>query len=105
MSSMYVSGALLRLRRMRQLTLVDRSFSLKVRIAEYSAIAPSFNAGFSLAGSVLTRPRKGWSLMSGVIGSIDSLTRGLAVDLAPIRVNVVCPGMVKTEVSNIVQSS
>ena len=39
--------------------------------------------------------------MAGVIGSVDALTRGLAVDLAPIRVNVVCPGFVKTEVSSI----
>lgn len=27
----------------------------------------------------------------------QSLTRSLAVDLAPIRVNAVCPGMVQTE--------
>ena len=37
--------------------------------------------------------------MSGVAGAIDSLGRGLAVDLAPIRVNVVSPGLVRTEVS------
>lgn len=43
--------------------------------------------------------------MAGVIGSVDSLTRGLAVDLAPIRVNVVCPGFVKTEVSRILHIS
>lgn len=36
--------------------------------------------------------------MTGVLGSVDAITRGLAVDLAPIRVNVVCPGLVKTEV-------
>ena len=32
-----------------------------------------------------------------VCGAAESLTRALAVDLAPLRVNVVCPGFVKTE--------
>lgn len=39
-----------------------------------------------------------WSLIVGTIGAVDALTRGLAVDLAPLRVNVVCPGAVETEV-------
>ncbi|OCB86113.1 NAD-binding protein [Sanghuangporus baumii] len=48
-------------------------------------------------GSVVVKPRKGWSLAAGLMGAVDSLTRGLAVDLAPIRVNVISPGAVKTE--------
>ncbi|EJD02510.1 NAD-binding protein [Fomitiporia mediterranea MF3/22] len=47
-------------------------------------------------GGGIVRPRKGWSLMAGVAGAVDSLTRGLAVDLAPVRVNVVSPGLVNT---------
>ncbi len=30
-------------------------------------------------------------------GAIEHLTRALAVELAPARVNCVCPGMVRTE--------
>ncbi|KAL5519705.1 hypothetical protein ACEPAG_1365 [Sanghuangporus baumii] len=48
-------------------------------------------------GQLLVRPMKGYSLTSGVVGAVDALTRGLAVDLAPIRVNVISPGFVKTE--------
>ncbi|KAL5489725.1 hypothetical protein ACEPAI_4557 [Sanghuangporus weigelae] len=48
-------------------------------------------------GQAIVRPMKGYSLMVGVGGAIDSLTRGLAVDLAPIRANVISPGLVKTE--------
>ncbi|EJD02541.1 NAD-binding protein [Fomitiporia mediterranea MF3/22] len=48
-------------------------------------------------GAVIAKPSKGWSLVAGIMGAADSLTRGLAVDLAPIRVNVVGPGLVKTE--------
>ena len=38
--------------------------------------------------------------MSGVLGATDSVVRGLAVDLAPIRVNSISPGLVRTEVSD-----
>jgi NAD(P)-dependent dehydrogenase (short-subunit alcohol dehydrogenase family) len=46
-----------------------------------------------LAGS---RPHSGWSLGSSICSAMEGLTRALAVELAPIRVNIVCPGVVKT---------
>ncbi|KZS93670.1 NAD(P)-binding protein [Sistotremastrum niveocremeum HHB9708] len=48
-------------------------------------------------GSVVKKPSQGWSIVAGIAGSVDSLTRGLAVDLAPIRVNCIAPGFVNTE--------
>src|ERR1700723_38966 len=42
------------------------------------------------------RPRKGWTVAASVCGTIEALTRALAVELAPIRVNAVCPGIVRT---------
>ena len=51
------------------------------------------------AGTVLVRPTQGWSLGSAVAGAVDAYTRALAVEMAPIRVNSVCPGAVMTEVS------
>jgi NAD(P)-dependent dehydrogenase (short-subunit alcohol dehydrogenase family) len=42
------------------------------------------------------RPRKGWVLAASVCGTIEALTRALAVELAPIRVNAVSPGLVRT---------
>lgn len=51
-----------------------------------------------LEGQTLVRPRPNWTLTSGITGAVDSLARGLAVDLAPLRVNVVSPGLVRTEV-------
>jgi NAD(P)-dependent dehydrogenase (short-subunit alcohol dehydrogenase family) len=42
------------------------------------------------------RPRKGWVVVASVCGTIEALTRALAVELAPIRVNAVCPGVVRT---------
>lgn len=49
-------------------------------------------------GAALYKPMKSWSLVAGIVGAADALTRGLAVDMAPIRVNSVCPGVVDTEV-------
>ena len=43
------------------------------------------------------RPRKGTALATAIGGAVEHLARGLAVDLAPVRVNAVCPGIVLTE--------
>lgn len=51
-------------------------------------------------GVVAHRPRKGAVLNTAMAGAIEHLTRALAVELAPVRVNAVCPGLVLTEVWN-----
>ena len=43
------------------------------------------------------RPQKGWVIAASVCGTIEALTRALAVELAPIRVNAVSPGVVRTD--------
>jgi NAD(P)-dependent dehydrogenase (short-subunit alcohol dehydrogenase family) len=43
------------------------------------------------------RPRAdGWSVVASICGAMESMTRALAVELSPIRVNAVCPGFVRT---------
>jgi len=49
------------------------------------------------SGLLAHRPRPGTSPMIPVAGAVEVLTKALAVDLAPIRVNVVIPGLVDTE--------
>jgi NAD(P)-dependent dehydrogenase (short-subunit alcohol dehydrogenase family) len=49
------------------------------------------------SGGASRRPPKGWSLLASVTGAMESFTRALAIDLAPIRVNLVAPGAVRTE--------
>ncbi|CUA72007.1 hypothetical protein RSOLAG22IIIB_04866 [Rhizoctonia solani] len=51
-------------------------------------------------GTASYRPIPGLGLASGMAGSVESSTRGLAVDLKPIRVNTICPGLVDTEIFN-----
>ena len=42
------------------------------------------------------RPSKGWLVVASMCGTIEALTRALAIELAPLRVNAVSPGVVRT---------
>ncbi|PPJ55973.1 hypothetical protein CBER1_03569 [Cercospora berteroae] len=48
-------------------------------------------------GTAINRPLKGYTPLIAYGAGVEGLMRGLAVDLAPIRVNVVSPGAVRTE--------
>lgn len=48
-------------------------------------------------GAAGRRPTAGWAVAASSCGAVESLTRALAVELAPIRVNAVMAGMVKTD--------
>jgi NAD(P)-dependent dehydrogenase (short-subunit alcohol dehydrogenase family) len=48
------------------------------------------------SGTAGRRPRTGWTLVASVCAAMEGLTRALAVELAPIRVNIVSPYVVKT---------
>ncbi|SDL95390.1 NAD(P)-dependent dehydrogenase, short-chain alcohol dehydrogenase family [Pedobacter steynii] len=61
--------------------------------------APQIRAGGSVTlttGALGRRPRKGTFVIAGMASAIDGLTRALAIELAPIRVNAVCAGTVRT---------
>jgi NAD(P)-dependent dehydrogenase (short-subunit alcohol dehydrogenase family) len=58
-------------------------------------IRPSGSIIFT-SGLAGERPRAGWSLTASLCSAMEGLTRALAVELAPIRVNIVSPGMVKS---------
>ncbi|MGA7922290.1 MAG: SDR family oxidoreductase [Candidatus Acidiferrales bacterium] len=68
-------------------------------LAAVKYASPHIRKGGSIVlttGIASERPRKGWTLAASVCGAIVSLTRALAVELAPIRVNAVSPGVVRT---------
>jgi len=47
-------------------------------------------------GCASLRPGKGWSLMASICAAMEGFTRAMAIELAPIRVNIVTPGLVRT---------
>ncbi|KAK4561295.1 hypothetical protein LTR86_004612 [Recurvomyces mirabilis] len=51
-------------------------------------------------GSVSERPRPNWSVIGSFATGLQGMTRGLALDLKPIRVNLISPGVVDTELWN-----
>ena len=68
-------------------------------LAVAGAAAPYIRRGGSItltSGSARTRPGVGWALAASICGAITSLTKALALDLAPVRVNVVEPGVIRS---------
>lgn len=60
-------------------------------------INPSGSLTFT-SGIAAYRPSPGGAVVAAVNGALDSLARALAIELAPVRVNVVSPGWVDTPV-------
>jgi NAD(P)-dependent dehydrogenase (short-subunit alcohol dehydrogenase family) len=78
-----------------------RAFELRywAALAAVKYGSPHIRNGGSIVlttGVAGRRPRKGWVVPASVCGTIEALTRALAVELAPIRVNAVSPGVVRT---------
>jgi NAD(P)-dependent dehydrogenase (short-subunit alcohol dehydrogenase family) len=68
-----------------------------VTAAKYGA--PLIRAGGSIvfsSGAAGARPQPGWALGASICTAMEGLTRALAVELAPVRVNLVIPGFVRT---------
>jgi len=78
-----------------------RAFELRYwsALATVKYGSPQIRKGGSIVlttGVAGRRPHKGWVIAASVCGTIEALTRALAIELAPLRVNAVCPGVVRT---------
>ncbi len=61
--------------------------------------ATNINAGGAISlisGTASLRPGAGWSVASSICSAMEGFARAMAVELAPIRVNSVVPGVIKT---------
>ncbi|KAL4943923.1 hypothetical protein BDV06DRAFT_210678 [Aspergillus oleicola] len=61
-------------------------------------LVPSPKSSITLSSGVSAeKPIPGWTVTSSYLAGLQGMTRGLALDLKPIRVNIVSPGGVDTE--------
>ena len=87
-----------------------RAFELRYwsALATVKYGSPQIRKGGSIVlttGVAGQRPQSGWVIAASVCGTIEALTRALAVELAPIRVNAVSPGVVRTNLWQNMSSS
>jgi NAD(P)-dependent dehydrogenase (short-subunit alcohol dehydrogenase family) len=99
----YTAGDAVTPRALQALSLDEARQQFEVRfwgaIATVKYAAPRIRPGGSIvltSGTVGVRPAPGAALAASGAGAIEGLTRGLAVELAPLRVNSVRPGAIRT---------
>jgi NAD(P)-dependent dehydrogenase (short-subunit alcohol dehydrogenase family) len=98
----YTAGGPLALTPIRTLDLAAAHAFFEVRY--YGALATARHARVRAGGSITltggsagTRPHAGWAVAASLCGAMEALARALAVELAPVRVNIVVPGFVDTD--------
>jgi len=68
-----------------------------LKAIKHAQVKLAANGSITLTGGVLAhRPMKGIPLVTAFAGATEHLVCGLAMDLAPTRVNAVCPGLIRT---------
>jgi NAD(P)-dependent dehydrogenase (short-subunit alcohol dehydrogenase family) len=67
------------------------------RVAIYAKLTETGSIGLC-SGTFSQRPRSGVAAYAAVNAALEGFTRALAVELAPRRVNCVCPGIVNTDI-------
>ncbi|MBM0275782.1 SDR family oxidoreductase [Micromonospora tarensis] len=83
------------------LTAARTAFDLRYfgALSAVNAALPLLRPGGSITlttGTANHRPNPGWSVAASITGAIDALVRSLAVELAPIRVNAVSAGVIRS---------
>ena len=86
------------LAKLRKLALVRGHGALLAAKEAYKYLPKTPESSFTItSGSVGEKPIPGWGVNASGAGSHASMARGLALDLKPVRFNVVSPGAVDTE--------
>jgi NAD(P)-dependent dehydrogenase (short-subunit alcohol dehydrogenase family) len=74
-----------------------RFFTLRYFGALAAVRAARVRASITLTtGIAKDRPGPGWAVAASICGAMEALTKALAVELAPVRVNAISPGVVRS---------
>jgi NAD(P)-dependent dehydrogenase (short-subunit alcohol dehydrogenase family) len=99
----YTAGETLLLQNLADLSIeaAQRAFEVRywgaLKAVKYGASLIRAGGSITLTrGVASSRPLPAWTIPSSILGAIESLTRTLALELAPLRVNAVAPGAVRT---------
>jgi NAD(P)-dependent dehydrogenase (short-subunit alcohol dehydrogenase family) len=66
-------------------------------VAKHAAKTMTPGSSLTLTdGMIAHRPQKGSAISTAMTGAVEHVTRALAVEFAPVRVNAVCPGLIHT---------
>lgn len=97
----YTAGEPLRLTMLADLTpqvvhdFFDTRFVGALSVIRAVKVSPSGSIVLT-GGNAGQRPAPGWALGASVCGAMEALTRELALELAPVRVNLVAPGVTRS---------
>lgn len=100
----FTAGEALRLGTVADTPVDDARRALELRVwGAYDAVrrgAPSLRPGGSIvltSGTAGPRPSAGWGVGALICSGMEGMARALALELAPVRVNVVRPGVIRTD--------
>ncbi|TWV99948.1 SDR family oxidoreductase [Chitinophaga pinensis] len=103
----YTAGENLTLQEISKTNIADAQRFFNVRywgaFAAVKYAAPYIRKGGSInltGGNAGQRPNGGWGVAASICMAMEGFTRAMAVELAPVRVNLVAPGVVRTNLWN-----
>ncbi|MFJ5486340.1 SDR family oxidoreductase [Hansschlegelia beijingensis] len=99
----YTAGEALKLSPVASMSLDEARTFFELRYWGALAAAKAAQGKLRPGGSIVftsgiagARPGPGWSAAASICSAMEGLTRALAVELAPLRVNIVSPGVVRS---------
>ena len=94
-----IPGSQVKIESLNETSRDDFEFSIRSKLIGPSLCCKhaKFNAGGSItlfSGALSRRPVSGVALLGAINGGVESLVKGLALELSPIRINCISPGLV-----------